>query len=307
MLNKKHITVLFFCCFMLSTLFQGCGEGYKIIDEGYSVLGVGVVSDTTAVLAVRYFEQYEDDCCYPGGRADGYNYKGWGLKLVDVRYHHIYWEATTKDQGDFFATQLTDSTMCFIRTSLQGNVLLWLWKAGQDHLAHYQLTWVSEPIDFKSLKPWKDGLLIASGELWSYFNKPLVLIDTARGTIKRFYPDGVDSWILSCEDVKWNHLGGLCLKRMNDTCDYSLLLEDKKTLGNISYKQECPDGYVSFYGDFFGLQNNTFIMNNPYPSKDANVGLFRVFVTGSIAEQPSFWINNSRDGFLDSLGNVVGY
>ena len=29
-------------------LLEGCGEGYKIIDEGYDVRGIGIVSDTTA-------------------------------------------------------------------------------------------------------------------------------------------------------------------------------------------------------------------------------------------------------------------
>ena len=288
-------------------LLEGCGEGYKIIDEGYDVRGIGIVSDTTAMLAVQYWEQFEDDCCYPGGRGDGYNDKGWGLKLVDVRKTQVYWQSTIKDGSFRSAGQIEDSAMLFYSGASENNVVMWSWKVGEFDPVSHPLIWTSEPFDFYEVKPWKNGLLLAHSRLWSFFNDPLVLIDTGNGSLERYYPSGEDAWILTCNDVQWNHLGGLCLKRMNDICDYVLLREGLDTLGVMNYSHECIEGHVSFYGDFFGLFNNPDYMINPYPSKEADISIFRVNIDGSIHDESSFWIHYTRRGFVDSLGTVVGY
>ncbi len=297
--NAKYFIAILTCCLLL-TILQGCGEGYKIIDEGYDVKGIGVVSDTTALLAVRYWEQFEDDCCYPGGRGDGYNYEGWGLKLVDVRFHHVYWEATTSDQGLFNADQLSDSMMVY-STGQQ----LWFWKIGQSKPITVKLANGEIPIATRIIRPWSNGNILVYSAM-----RPRVyhIIDTLKKTINLWAPPTEYSWIDSSEDIKFENNKYYSLRLDALVCRVYVLADNADTLNTMTFefKKSCPYSTPYFVGGYVEVSQSIYSVDFSAPNRDA-VYLIYPWNLETNSGNQKFWIADSRRGFVNSNGTMVGY
>ncbi len=276
---------------------SGCG-GRETIDEGYDVKGMGFPSDTTAMLLVQYWEQFEERCCYPGGKSDGYDYLSLGLMLVDVRFQKVYWEAKVdiKTMGSGGgAQQWSDSTMLFKTT--QGN---WLWTVGQAKPKKLELAWETDSVDIldMQIRPWKGGVFLLNP------HSTRLSLDTADWTVRKWLPTDTEAWTDSCDDYRWFKGVGQCLMTTTKPCGYALLQEASDTLEKYEYTQGCSSlAYFSFRNQFIELD----LFNSSYPVEGVSSAMIRMEGNENITRKPSFWLYYTNRGFVDSLGSIVGY
>ncbi len=292
---------LFWALFVLAVLLLfGCDfSSRKTIGSGYDVWQFGIVSDTTAMLAVRYWDQFEDNA------GDGYDYLGWGLMLVDVRYRHIYREDRMEDRGTMSAAQLTDSTMLLWSWEYNSEKKYWMpdtfwfWKVGRIPSDSVQFNWSIEHInmDHARVLPWTDGKILAISD--SY-----VLLDTSAGIVSRWVPDTV-SWVNDCDDVQWNGDTFLCLTAGvgNDSNDVVVYSSAGDTLFHYTFPYSCSGTRsLQFYGDYIVFAKSFFSCEGDTPFSYAEKAVFSF----RDSLEPVFWMGD-RAAFWGNDGNYTSY
>ncbi|MDR1830921.1 MAG: hypothetical protein LBQ76_09150 [Candidatus Fibromonas sp.] len=265
---------------LVVTLLQSCTGCTSVVDSGSDLIGIGYASDTTAILFYELWETTESFNIPV--RSNVTSYYGWELKLVDVRFHNVYWEAQV-EQGRsntaiLYSSQWNDSSML---VDLTGSGY-WLWTVGNKKPQKVNFNWNTEMKDDVNGGDYKNGWLLGRGrgfQLRPWKNDSVLLysktrqaiIDSQTMTVNDWSPTSENIWVNACDDFWWGKNGGVCLL---DKSDYVAFFSEKgDTLGNFTYTQER----VTIYG-----------------SQWAN------------DRMPSFWIFGKRE-FLDSLRNITEY
>ena len=183
--------VLAFACFCT----WGCeylGEEPKLVESGSTKdESFVMVSDTTALLAVHYYERYE----WSSG-ADRENCTKMGMRLVDTRgTEHNYWEGLIDSCSGLKIEPLSDSTVLFLGRNGNEWFEYYVWKIKENPILK-KAKWVNGrlPISLHAafMRTWKNGKF-----LFKYYDK-FALLDTAANTITQItkeeagWPDDVD-------------------------------------------------------------------------------------------------------------------
>ncbi|WP_295859909.1 hypothetical protein [uncultured Fibrobacter sp.] len=173
----------------------GCeylGEEPKLVESGSTKDGSFVmVSDTTALLAVHYYERYE----WSSG-ADRENCTKMGMRLVDTRgTEYNYWEGLIDSCSGLKIEPLSDSTVLFLGRNGNEWFEYYVWKIKENPVLK-KAKWVNGrlPISLNAafMRTWKNGKF-----LFNYYGK-FALLDTAANTITQIskedagWPDGVE-------------------------------------------------------------------------------------------------------------------
>ena len=173
----------------------GCeylGEEPKLVESGSTKDGSFVmVSDTTALLAVHYYERYE----WSSG-ADREDCTKMGMRLVDTRgTEHNYWEGLIDSCSGLKIEPLSDSTVLFLGRNGNEWFEYYVWKIRENPVLK-KAKWVNGrlPISLNAafMRTWKSGNF-----LFNYYDK-FALLDTTANTITQItkeeagWPDDVD-------------------------------------------------------------------------------------------------------------------
>lgn len=198
-----------------------------LIDSGLRRdYGFAMVSDTTALLPLHYYDHFEND------------YDDWeectemGLRLVGTRGREPkYWEGLTDlcagDQNFHFTIEpLGDSTVFFVYLDTDSVLAYFIWKVEKEPVKKHAV-WVSDYVDMNSsstiMRTWKGGKL-----LFKNYEK-FALLDTAENTITQVtkeeagWPDGVEDAqyfgddLMTLHFVSENRCGFAILKDLADT------------------------------------------------------------------------------------------
>lgn len=190
---KKRLwiaTALALACFCM----WGCeylGEEPKLVESGSRKGdGFAMVSDTTALLAVYYYELYE----WSSG-ADRENCTKMGMRLVDTRgTEYNYWEGLIDSCAGLKIEPLSDSTVLYLGRNGNEWFEYYVWKINENPVLK-KAKWVNGrlPVTLNaSMRVWKNGKF-----LFKYYDK-FALLDTAANTITQItkeeagWPDDVD-------------------------------------------------------------------------------------------------------------------
>ena len=173
----------------------GCeylGEEPKLVESGSRKgEGFAMVSDTTALLAVYYYELYE----WSSG-ADRENCTKMGMRLVDTRgTEYNYWEGLVDScRGRPHIEPIGDSIVLFKYVNDNNQLNYFIWKI-KENPVQKKAAWVNGrlPIELNlSMRKWKEGKF-----LFKYYDK-FALLDTAANTVTQItkeeagWPDDVD-------------------------------------------------------------------------------------------------------------------
>ena len=173
----------------------GCeylGEEPKLVESGSAKdESFVMVSDTTALLAVHYYERYE----WSSG-ADRENCTKMGMRLVDTRgTEHNYWEGLIDSCSGLKIEPLSDSTVLFLGRNGNEWFEYYVWKIKENPILK-KAKWMNGrlPISLHAafMRIWKNGKF-----LFKYYDK-FALLDTAANTITQItkeeagWPDGVE-------------------------------------------------------------------------------------------------------------------
>lgn len=184
-------TALTLACFCM----WGCeylGEEPKLVESGSAKdESFVMVSDTTALLAVYYYELYE----WSSG-ADRENCTKMGMRLVDTRgTEYNYWEGLIDSCSGLKIEPLSDSTVLFLGRNGNEWFEYYVWKIKENPVLK-RAKWVNGrlPISLHAafMRIWKNGKF-----LFKYYDK-FALLDTAANTITQItkeeagWPDDVD-------------------------------------------------------------------------------------------------------------------
>ena len=234
---KKKIIALFalalacFCTWDCEYL----GEEPKLVESGSTKDGSFVmVSDTTALLAVYYYERYE----WSSG-ADRENCTKMGMRLVDTRgTEHNYWEGLIDSCSGLKIEPLSDSTVLFLGRNGNEWFEYYVWKIKENPILK-KAKWVNGrlPISLHAafMRTWKNGKF-----LFKYYDK-FALLDTAANTITQItkeeagWPDDVDDAQYFGDDL-------MTLNFISENhCEFGIMRNQTDT---VAVHREDSCGYV---------------------------------------------------------------
>jgi len=275
----------------------GCSSE-TLVDKGRESRGLGIVNDTLAMVAVEYWEEWNDD------KGGGTVYTDWGLMLVDTRYKHIYWESKGEKRNNYMrASPLDDSTMVFWDT--RNN--FWFWKFGYSKSKPIKAKWTtSDSISYELIRPWKDGKFLSIERRYEgtfpytvYYG----ILDTANGTISKWVPTNDEAWLNDCVDTRWDSAKeeAICLIVGDDAHNLSVLKNLVDTL-HISIPQDINiSGCLSLQSKLIGNEF-TCRENSPWPQT-----IFFVDSNLQVLTRKPIYYPSLNIEFIDSLGNKIGY
>ena len=151
----------------------GCeylGEEPKLVESGSRKgEGFAMVSDTTALLAVYYYDRYE----WSSG-ADREDCTKMGMRLVDTRgTEYNYWEGLVDScRGRPHIEPIGDSIVLFKYVNDNNQLNYFIWKVKEKPILK-KATWMNErlPIELNLLmRTWKNGKF-----LFKYYDHPAYL------------------------------------------------------------------------------------------------------------------------------------
>ena len=196
--------------------------GPKLVESGSTKDGSFVmVSDTTALLAVHYYERYE----WSSG-ADREDCTKMGMRLVDTRgTEYNYWEGLIDSCAGLKIEPLSDSTVLFL--GRDGNEWLeyYVWKIKENPVLK-KAKWVNGrlPVTLNApMRVWKNGKY-----LFKHYDE-FALLDTAANTITQItkeeagWPDGVEDAqyfkddLMTLNFISENHCEFGFMKNLRDT------------------------------------------------------------------------------------------
>ena len=215
-------TALALACFCM----WGCeylGEEPKLVESGSRKgEGFAMVSDTTALLAVYYYDRYE----WSSG-ADREDCTKMGMRLVDTRgTEYNYWEGLVDScRGRPHIEPIGDSIVLFKYVNDNNQLNYFIWKVKEKPILK-KATWMNErlPIELNLLmRTWKNGKF-----LFKYYDK-FALLDTAANTITQItkeeagWPDGVEDAqyfgddLMTLNFISENHCEFGIMRNLTDT------------------------------------------------------------------------------------------
>ena len=187
---KKLLAVLAvaFACVCM----WGCGDDVRFLESGSRKEGSFVmVSDTTALLAVYYYDHYERH-----SGADWEECTKMGMRLVDTRgTEYCYWEGLIDLCSGLKIEPLSDSTVLYLGRNGDEWFEYYFWKIKENPVLK-KAKWENGrlPISLNAalMRTWKNGKF-----LFKYYDK-FALLDTAANIITQItkeeagWPDDVD-------------------------------------------------------------------------------------------------------------------
>lgn len=179
---------------------SGCNENEtRYLDSGVSKdNGFAMVSDTTAIFPVHYYDHLENKL------DDWEECTKMGIRLVDTRgSEQVYWEGLLDScESNPNIASIGDSTVLFwfwksaITYEEQS---YFIWKIGQDPVEKKAL-WTTEYADIYSsivaLRKWKDGLFLFKN------SSNFALLDTAENTLTKVSKEEA-GWPDSVQDAQY--------------------------------------------------------------------------------------------------------
>ncbi len=187
--NKKFQAVL--VALLTCVCMWGCGDDVRFLESGSRKdRGFAMVSDTTALLSVHYYDHYEQ------GYNDWEECTKMGIRLVDTRgTEYCYWEGLVDFCGGNMKIEpLNDSTVFFMYGDRDEQLEYFIWKINENPVRK-KAKWLNEhlPVSLNApMRVWKNGKF-----LFNYYGK-FALLDTTVNTITQItkeeagWPDGVE-------------------------------------------------------------------------------------------------------------------
>lgn len=246
-------------------VFVGCGDDYKVVDEGCDVIQYGIVNDTMAMLAVRYWENYDTRT------GEGWNYLGWGLVTIDPRNEKAYLKQQANDLGEMNGAQLSDSVMMIWNSKYDSDKghwtqnQVWFWTIGKELSSQRAITWIGDDIDFDRVRPWKDGEILLISKEWtkgvdSVYNY-FAILDSSTGIAQKWSEKETVAWVSQCDDVQWRSLGGVCLVADPQTQKILLFLNGNDSLSSLT-KERTYWPSVRFFGNHINFADSIYSINS---------------------------------------------
>jgi hypothetical protein len=304
----------------VAALCIGSSGCTSVTGSGASLEGFGFASDTTAILFYGLWETTHKSNIPVNSSSTNYN--GWELKLVDVRFHKVYWSSridySRSNSQILESHQWNDSTMLVALSDEY-----WLWTIGDKKPQKINFNWNTEMKNYRAgnlfrLRPWKEGSVL----LFPYFGQAAIA-DSKTMIVNGWSPADEDAWVTSCSNFWWEkEIGWMCLMRDRESCSLSLLLENGATSSNVTYAHGCSNIFfesIFFYRYFIeadiGRCNPSVAECPNYPAivekGESSSVMFQYNKNGNIIQDPSFWIYYGEERrylkFADSLGNFARY
>ena len=208
-----------------------------------------MVSDTTALLAVDYYEVYE----WSSG-AERRDCVKKGIRLVGTKgVEYNYWEGLVDCRGEYNPLSrihpLGDSTVLFQLSDKKNEFIYYVWKVGQEPVEK-KAVW-NKYIDVfygnEILRQWKEGKF-----LFKYYDK-FALLDTAANTITQItkeeagWPDDVDDAQYFGDDL-------MTIVLYPNKFSFAIIRNGTDTLS--TFYEEAPNDYDERHERFNGRYIN---------------------------------------------------
>ena len=205
-----------------------------LIDSGSRKDGSFVmVSDTTALFSVHYYDLYEEK-----SGADRESCTKSGIRLVGTKgIEYCYWEGLADSCAGMRIESLGDSTVLFMGRNGDEWFKYFVWKIEAEPIEK-NAKWVNGrlpiTLDAAFMRQWKEGKF-----LFKYYEK-FALLDTAENTITRVtkeeagWPDGV-------EDAQYFGDDLMTIVLYPNNFSYSIVRNGKDTIS--TYYEEAPNSY----------------------------------------------------------------
>ena len=228
----------------------GCeylGEEPKLVESGSTKDGSFVmVSDTTALLAVHYYERYE----WSSG-ADRENCTKMGMRLVDTRgTEYNYWEGLVDScRGRPHIEPIGDSIVLFKYVNDNNQLNYFIWKI-KENPVQKKAAWVNGrlPIELNlSMRKWKEGKF-----LFKYYDK-FALLDTAANTITQITKEEA-GWPDDVNDAQYFGDDLMTIVLYPNKFSFSIVRNGLDTLS--TFYEEPPNDYDERHERFNGRYIN---------------------------------------------------
>lgn len=205
-----------------------------LIDSGSRKDGSFVmVSDTTALFSVHYYDLYEEK-----SGADRESCTKSGIRLVGTKgIEYCYWEGLADSCAGMRIESLGDSTVLFMGRNGDEWFEYFVWKIEAEPIEK-NAKWVNGrlpiTLDAAFMRQWKEGKF-----LFKYYEK-FALLDTAENTITQVtkeeagWPDGV-------EDAQYFGDDLMTIVLYPNNFSYSIVRNGKDTIS--TYYEEAPNSY----------------------------------------------------------------
>lgn len=228
----------------------GCGDDVRFLESGSNKgIGFAMVSDSTALLAVDYYERYE--------RSSGADWRECvkkGIRLVGTKgVEYNYWEGLVDCRGEYNSLSrihpLGDSTVLFQLSDLKNEFIYYVWKVGQEPVEK-KAVW-NKYIDIfygnEILRQWKEGKF-----LFKYYDK-FVLLDTAANTITQITKEEA-GWPDSVQDAQYFGDDLMTIILYPNKFSFSIVRNGMDTLS--TFYEEPPNDYDERHERFNGRYIN---------------------------------------------------
>ena len=263
----------------------GCeylGEEPKLVESGSNKgIGFAMVSDSTALLAVDYYERYE--------RSSGADWRECvkkGIRLVGTKGVEInYWEGLVDCRGEIDPLSsihpLGDSTVLFQLSDKKNEFIYYIWKVGQEPVEK-KAVW-NKYIDVfygnEILRQWKEGKF-----LFKYYDK-FALLDTAANTITQITKEEA-GWPDSVQDAQYFKDDLMTLNFISENyCEFGIMRNQTDTVA-VHREDSCEEEFYStrFNGKYINAGYSNF--EEKYNAYRKNDLIFSTDSNWQISEKP---------------------
>lgn len=251
----------------------GCGDDVRFLESGSRKEGSFVmVSDTTALLAVYYYDHYERH-----SGADWEECTKMGMRLVDTRgTEYCYWEGLIDSCSGLKIEPLSDSTVLYLGRNGDEWFEYYFWKIKENPVLK-KAKWENGrlPISLNAalMRTWKNGKF-----LFKYYDK-FALLDTAANTITQITKEEA-GWPDDVEDAQYFGDDLMTLVFISENhCEFGTM---RNLTDTVAVHREDSCGYVHTR-----LQlNGWFINRENFDESNKSDCIFSTDSNWQISEKP---------------------
>ena len=220
----------------------GCGEDVRFLESGSRKdRGFAMVSDTTALLAVHYYDHYEQ------GYNDWEECTKMGIRLVDTRgTEYCYWEGLVDFCGGNMKIEpLKDSTVFFMYGDRDEQLEYFIWKINENPVRK-KAKWLNEhlPVSLNApMRVWKNGKF-----LFNYYGR-FALLDTTANTIMQITKEEA-GWPDDVEDAQYFGDDMMTIILYPNKLSFTIVRNDSDTLS--TFYEKTPNDYDEINESFNG-------------------------------------------------------
>ena len=220
----------------------GCGDDVRFLESGSRKdHGFAMVSDTTALLAVHYYDHYEQ------GYNDWEECTKMGIRLVDTRgTEYCYWEGLVDFCGGNMKVEpLKDSTVFFMYGDRDEQLEYFIWKINENPVRK-KAKWLNEhlPVSLNApMRVWKNGKF-----LFNYYGK-FALLDTVANTIMQIAKEEAE-WPDDVEDAQYFGDDLMTIILYPNKFSFAIVRNDSDTLS--TFYENAPNDYDEINERFNG-------------------------------------------------------